>query len=52
MKFADKDKPIKTMPKGVWESSRPDSNKEKASSATESTDLQGNGYPKKQEKLR
>lgn len=47
MKFTDKDKPIKTIPKGVWESSRPDSDKEKSSTATEYTDLQGNGYPQK-----
>ena len=50
MKFTDKDKPIKTIPKGVWESSRPDYDKEKSSSATESTDLQGNGYPQKSSK--
>lgn len=50
MKFTEKDKPIKTMPKGVWESSRPDSDKEKSGSATESTDLQGNGYPQKSSK--
>lgn len=52
MKFADKDKPIKTIPKGVWESSRPVPDKEETSSATESTDLQGNGYPKPQDKKR
>lgn len=48
MKNVDKNKPIHTMPKGIWESSRPASNKEKPSTATESTDLQGNGYPKKE----
>lgn len=50
MKFTDKDKPIKTIPKGVWESSRPDSEKKKSDSATETTDLQGNGYPQKSSK--
>ena len=47
MKNVDKNKPIHTMPKGIWESSNPVPNKEKPSAATESTDLQGNGYPKK-----
>lgn len=50
MKFTDKDKPIKAIPKGVWESSRPDSDKEKSNAATESADLQGNGYPQKSSK--
>lgn len=45
MKFTDKDKPISTIPKGVWESSRPESDKEKNDSS-ETTDIQGNGYPK------
>ena len=48
MKITDKKKPIKTIPKGVWESTRPDSGKNKSDSFTESTDLQGNGYTKKQ----
>lgn len=47
-KITDKNKPVKTIPKGVWESSRPVTDKEKSSSATETTDLQGNGYPKKE----
>lgn len=46
MKATDKKKPIKTTPKGVWESNRPqkeeDNNRGKSSP---STDLQGNGYP-------
>lgn len=50
MKITDKKKPIDTIPKGVWESSRPEPNKEKQSSATKTTDLQGNGYPQKQGK--
>ena len=45
MKFTDKKKPVKTIPHGVWESSRPDQNKEKNSPLSPSTDLQGNGYP-------
>lgn len=45
MKMTDKKKPINTVPKGVWESSRPASNKDKSTRATETTDLQGNGYP-------
>lgn len=48
MKITDKKKPVKTIPKGVWESSRPEEDKEKTSSATQTTDLQGNGYPVKQ----
>lgn len=47
MKFAEKDKPIRTIPKGVWESSRPsdDKEKDKEQNITTTTDLQGNGYP-------
>lgn len=45
MKVTDKDKQINTMPKGVWEGSNPAQSKEKDSSASVSTDLQGNGYP-------
>ena len=48
MKITDKKKPVDTIPKGVWESSRPVPDKKKSSSATETTDLQGNGYPQKQ----
>lgn len=44
MKATDKKKPVRTIPKGVWESSRPvEQNKTKQSNI--STDLQGNGYP-------
>lgn len=49
MKASDKDKSIHTVPDGVWESSRPNDSKDK-SKCTVSTDLQGNGYPKKQGK--
>lgn len=48
MKNVEKNKPIHTMPEGIWESSRPAPDKEKPSTATESTDLQGNGYPEKE----
>ncbi len=41
MKESDKDKPIKSVPEGVWESSRPKKSKGKDIN----TDLQGNGYP-------
>lgn len=50
MKITDKKKPIHTIPKGVWESSRPASDKDKSSTANKTTDLQGNGYPQKQSK--
>ena len=43
MKSTDKDKPVKTLPHGVWESSHPEKKENKNSSP--STDLQGNGYP-------
>lgn len=48
MKFAEKDKPVRTIPKGVWESSRPKDNsgKEAEQNISPSTDLQGNGYPR------
>lgn len=46
---ADKDKSTNTIPKGVWESSRPDNDKDK-SKCSVTTDLQGNGYPQKQGK--
>ena len=49
MKSTDKDKFINTIPNGVWESNRPNNDKDK-SKCTVSTDLQGNGYPKKQSK--
>lgn len=50
MKISDKRKPVKTIPKGVWESSKPAPDKEQATSVTKSTDLQGNGYLEKQSK--
>ncbi|MFT3983062.1 MAG: hypothetical protein QM697_04100 [Lachnospiraceae bacterium] len=43
MKEPDKNKPIKSMPDGVWESSRP----RKTPGKDTNTDLQGNGYPTK-----
>lgn len=45
MKQADKDKSIHTIPKGVWEASHEDIAKEPKGNV--STDMQGNGYPKK-----
>lgn len=42
MKESEKKKPIQTIPKGVWEASRPENGKKKG---TKTTDLQGNGYP-------
>ena len=50
MKITDKKKPINTIPKGVWESSNPITNKRNKNPSTPSTDLQGNGYPIKQSK--
>lgn len=50
MKATDKNKSIPTIPKGVWESTRPASDKEKSTAATETTDLQGNGYPQRKSK--
>ena len=44
MKITDKKKPINTIPKGVWESSRDNQNKTNNHSDA-ATDLQGNGYP-------
>lgn len=50
MKITEKDKPVKTIPKGVWESSNPAKKENQRSSP--STDAQGNGYPaQKQEKF-
>lgn len=54
MKFAEKDKPVKTIPRGVWESSRPQADRENdndianrntKNKSSVSTDAQGNGYP-------
>lgn len=42
MKFVEKKKPVRTIPKGVWESSRPVQKQEPSGQAA---DLQGNGYP-------
>lgn len=42
MKSSDKKKPVKTIPKGVWESQRPQNPEDKFN---KTTDLQGNGYP-------
>lgn len=50
MKMTNKKKPVKTIPDGIWESSRPASSKNKSDSTAKSTDIQGNGYPKKQSK--
>ena len=44
MKITDKKKPTPTIPSGVWESSRPNKNKDKTTNSI-TTDLQGNGYP-------
>lgn len=51
MKFTEKKKPVKTIPDGVWESSRPNGCKKQRqqSPASATTDLQGNGYPKEPE---
>lgn len=48
MKETEKKKPIPTIPKGVWESTRPvkEQKKNTKNDSTPSTDLQGNGYPK------
>ncbi len=46
MKFTEKKKAVQTIPKGVWESSRPVPDKNRSNAAAASTDLQGNGYPK------
>lgn len=45
MKEASRNKTIKTIPSGVWESSRPNKNKNKNDKFQPSTDMQGNGYP-------
>lgn len=41
MKYTEKDKPIKTIPKGVWESSRPTKDKVKQDDRADNS-LQGN----------
>lgn len=49
MKITEKKKPVKTIPDGVWESSRPGKYKgqeeNKKDTFNKTTDLQGNGYP-------
>lgn len=45
MKYADKNKPIKTTPDGIWEAT-PNKSKDGEFRGT-TTDLQGNGYPLK-----
>lgn len=51
MKITDQNKPISTIPKGVWESSSPCDSQEEEPAATQTTDLQGNGYPKEQKTM-
>lgn len=48
MKATDKKKPVRTVPKGVWETSLPAPDKKKQENDI-STDLQGNGYPVKKQ---
>ncbi len=47
MKITEKKKPIDTIPKGIWESSRPvrDKKENKSNVTAPTTDWQGNGYP-------
>lgn len=45
MKAAEYKKPTKTIPDGVWESTRPYETTDKNPQFTKTTDLQGNGYP-------
>lgn len=45
MKEAEYKKPVSTIPQGVWESSRPEGKTDKDQKCTQTTDLQGNGYP-------
>ena len=51
MKITDRKKPTQTIPKGVWESSRPQDDQKAKNrdnpALSPSTDLQGNGYPEK-----
>lgn len=49
MKITDKKKPIPAIPKGVWESSRPVSDKKREKPDQPATDEQGNGYPARQD---
>ena len=52
MKITEKKKPVQTIPKGVWESSRSGRNTDKGQDrpSNKTTDLQGNGYPVKENK--
>lgn len=48
MKEAEKDKPVRTIPNGVWEASRPGKEENKSEEGyanQQTTDAQGNGYP-------
>lgn len=52
MKFVEKDKPVRTIPKGVWESSRPkdDSGKEAEQNISSSGSHQENNRPQNDRK--
>lgn len=51
MKAAEKDKPIHTIPKGVWEGGIVNERKENHKNPNDlTTDSQGNGYPVFQQK--
>ncbi|MDE6712466.1 MAG: hypothetical protein K2K20_01870 [Lachnospiraceae bacterium] len=45
MKSVEYKKPVSTIPEGVWESSRPKEKTDQDQQCTQTTDLQGNGYP-------
>lgn len=45
MKAVEYKKPVNTIPEGVWESSRPKEKTNQDQQCTQTTDLQGNGYP-------
>ncbi|MDE6686936.1 MAG: hypothetical protein K2K17_06440 [Lachnospiraceae bacterium] len=45
MKAVEYKKPVSTIPEGVWESSRPEGKDNQGQQCTQTTDLQGNGYP-------
>lgn len=48
-KTSAKKEAIKTMPKGIWESSKPKTSQDCGQSSCK-TDLQGNGYPDSKKK--
>ncbi len=52
MKITDKKKPVKTIPDGVWESSRPQNKNNDTNTSSKTTDLQGNGYPQNHNKTK